>query len=109
VDAVHLIDRHLPSPELRGGERFPKIPNHQVAIELLLLWKAGGIDGRELRQENAILREVPVYRRLRQVAELVVIALVAEYGRELGSSAEVVFPLVVKQYVQRFDARLDGW
>ena len=106
MEPVHLADGHLPLPELRGSERFAKVPHHQVAIELFLLGEPGGIDRRELGEENAILRDVSIDRRLREIAELVVVALVAEYRREFGRGAHRVFPLFVEKRVQRLDPRL---
>ncbi len=77
LDAVQLIDRHLVVLELQSFERFLVTANHQLLVELVLLRHAGGIDGLEARQKSFRILALLLNMRQREIAELIVVAIVA--------------------------------
>ena len=67
----------------------------------VLIGNSGGIDGRELHQVFLLCGEPVVDGLHGVVGNLVVVALVADGGGKLRFSFEVLFPVIVKQGVQR--------
>ena len=104
VDAAHLVNGHLPLFELRGLLVRRRICASAVLAGLLLVGETGGVDGRETQQEILFARQLVVHRRDGVVAGLVVVALVADDGGELGIVLEPVLPVVVEKIVEGFAA-----
>ncbi len=87
VDAAHLVDRHLPLLELRGLLVDLEAANQQILAGLLLVGESGGIDGRQAQQEVLLPRQFVVHRLHGVVADLVVVALVADERRRTRDRA----------------------
>ena len=84
VRTVHLVDRHLPVLERRVVELLAQVAHHQRLVQRFLLGKAGRVDGFELVQKRSGHLQIAINLGLREVAQPIVEALVAEDGRELG-------------------------
>ena len=94
VDAAELRDRHLPVLEARPFQTELQLPHHEALVERLLLGKTAGVDGLEPRHKLPIVLEIFRDVLLGEVAQPVVVALVAEDRGELRAVLEVVFPLL---------------
>src|SRR5579864_9535442 len=108
VDAAELVDRHLPRLEPRLLEELAQVAHHQRLVEGLLLGKAGRVDGLEAGHELARLGELAVDLRLREIAQLIVVALVPDVGGEFRTDLQVILPLLVEQRSQGSPPRLEA-
>ena len=97
LQALVLVDGHLPLLEPRGLLVFDEGAEHELGGELGLMRKAGGVDGGEALDEGAAAGQGFVVRAGREVGELVVVALVAEGGGVLRLVAELVLPYLVEE------------
>ena len=100
MDATVLRNRHLPFLEAIAFQLLLQAAHHQRLVQRFLVGETGGIDGLEARQKLPRLLEVFLDGLVRVVGQFVVVALVAEDGRILGTCPHVVFPLLGKQAVQ---------
>ncbi len=107
MDAVELVDRHFPGFEARTVECHLQIPYHQLLVQNLLLREPGRVDRLEAGQEALRLDQAVVNRLLREVVQLVVVALIAKDRSIDRARPERVLPLLVQQIVERFAPRLE--
>ena len=109
VDAAHLVDGHLPLLELGGLPRRRR--DWRISrSRLVFSWSVkpvGSMAASCIRKFCS--RGEPVVDGLHGVVgDLVVVALVADGGGELGRVLEVVFPIVVKEVVEGLAAVFKG-
>ncbi len=104
VGAADLRHRHEPSTEPRVVQGLPEVAHHQRPVEGLLLREIRGVHGLEAVQELLRLREVRSDGRLGEVAQLVVPALVAEDGGDLGVARKRVLPVLGQEVGQGLPA-----
>ncbi len=76
---------------------------------MLLSRESNWINSLEFLQEQAGLAQVAINGRLREVAQLVVVAFVAEDGGKLRTGTQRVLPVFSEQVVQLLDALLYRW
>ena len=76
----------------------------QVLADLLLISKSRGIDSGQAKLESLLAGELVVDGRDGVVADLVVIAQVADGGGELGIVLEPILPVVVEEVVEGLPA-----
>ena len=107
VEAVELVDRHLPLFELRRLLVVDQRAHHQLGRELLLIRQAGRVDHAEPLDVSAPARQRGIDRLHGVVGQLIVVALVAEIGGVLRRVLQLVLPDLVKQRVQRLAAVCD--
>ena len=107
MNAVELRDRDLPVLEPGVLQLLAEGPDEKRARQCLLIREVRRVDRLETVQELLRLREVLLDLLLREVGQLVVPALVAEDGRELGAVRERVLPLLREQVVHRLAAGLE--
>ena len=100
VDAVHLVEGHLPLFELGGLLVLVELAQQQVLADLFLISETGWVDGREAKLEPLLAREPVVDGLHGVIADLVVVTQVADDGGELGIVLELVFPVVVEEIVE---------
>jgi hypothetical protein len=84
VDAIHLGEGHLPLLELGGLLVFLKLANQQLLADLFLIRKTSRVDGGQAEQESLLAGQFVVDGRDGVVADLVVVAQIADGGGELG-------------------------
>ena len=72
----------------------------QVLAGLFLIGESRGIDGGEAQQKSLLAGQLVVDGLHGVVGDLVVVALVADGGGELGIVLEVVLPVVVEEVVE---------
>jgi hypothetical protein len=107
MEAVELVDGHLPG--LEGGLLlvFDELADHEVLTEDLLIGEVGGVDFAEAAEVVAAAGELLVPGVDGVVGELVVEALVTDGGGEFGGVAEAVFPDLGEEAVEGFAAGFD--
>ena len=108
MQTVHLADGHLPGLELGCFLSADKITDEDVFAQLLLVAEVGGVDGAKAIEEGAAAIESGIVGFDGVVAELIVIALVADHGRHFRRMLELIFPVVGENLVQVCGA-LSGW
>ena len=77
-------------------------------LVFFLVREAGGVDGGQLHEVVLFAGQSVVEGLDRVVGDLVVVALVAQCGGELGIVLELVLPIVLKESVESFAICLDG-
>ena len=86
LNAVVLVDGHLPLLEGRGLLVFDEGAEHEFGGELFLWREAGGVDGGEADYEVTAAGEGVVDGAGREIGEVGVVTLVAEGGGVVGGS-----------------------
>src|SRR4029077_428902 len=104
MNAVHLVDRHLPGLEAGAVKVHAKITNHELLVEDFLVGEAASVDGFEPDENQALLLEIVVDGFLRKVMNPIVVALVSQ-DRSINRVVQHgVFPALVEEIVERFAA-----
>ena len=88
MDAALLVERHLVVLELVAHVGAEELPLQELVRHPVGLRHAGGWDGTQPRQEGVVLRVLPLDLRQRRIAELRVVAIVANRGRPLWRALE---------------------
>ena len=104
MEAVELVDGHLPGFERGLFLVFDELADHEVFAEDFLIGEAGGVDFAELAEVAAAAGELLVVGIDGVVGELIVEALVADGGSKFRGVAEAVFPDLREKVVEGFAA-----
>ena len=105
MHAVELVERHLVQLQIGRVDVVAELAHHQLLIEPVLFAEARGVDRLEARKECRGVFLLLLHMRDRRIRPLVVVAIVAEDGRELRRFLEVPLPLLGEQIIERLHAR----
>ena len=108
LDAVELIDWHLPWFEAGFLLGLDQAPDHEVARKLLLLGETLCADGTQAGQKGGAARQILVVGRGGPVVQAIVVAGVADRSRKLRMVPKCVLPDLVKKLVERGRPLADG-
>ena len=118
IDAAHLVDGHLPLFKLGGLLVVGDGAHQDLAAVLFLLRQPGGIDGGETEQDSLFAGQALVEGFDGEVADLIVVALVADGGGEFRGVLQALLPVLLEDGVEGFAAvfersggclRVAGW
>ena len=84
VHAHELRHGHLPFLELGALEQLPEVSHHEVAIQPILCGEPDRLHFLEALEEVALLHEIAIDRGLGEVAQAIIVSLVAEDRCEFG-------------------------
>src|SRR6266403_3106432 len=73
---------------------------HQCAVELFLLWKAGDDDRFEAHQRLTRMFEIVGNCLIGKIAQAIVVAIVSNLGGKFRLGAQRVFPLIGEQAIE---------
>ena len=102
LQAIELVDRQLPGLEPGFLLILDQLAHHQLFTQLLLIRHSSRIYLGQSSQKGAAARKGVVIGLHGEIRELIVVAVIADRGGELGVVLEVIFPDVGEDGVQGF-------
>src|SRR5262249_47008636 len=100
LDAILLVNGHLPRLEAGALQLHLEVTDYQRLVQNFLIRKTRRVDGLETGEKFLGLVKILVNSLLRKVVELVVPPLVAKERSSDGARAQAVFPLLRQKIVE---------